>query len=85
MLAVTSGVEGNACLEGLLLLLDPPQPGIEKTVSALAGRGILVRIISGCLIFTGPLSDQHSCYIAVKVEGHDEQLIRVWAHFAASR
>lgn len=47
VLAVASGVEGGACLEGFLLFLDPPKPGIEKTVAALAGRGISVRIISG--------------------------------------
>ncbi len=47
VLAVSSGEEGNACLEGFLLFLDPPKPGIAKAVAALAGRGISVRIISG--------------------------------------
>lgn len=47
VLAVSSGDEGRACLEGFLLFLDPPKPGIAKAVAALAGRGISVRIISG--------------------------------------
>jgi len=47
VLAVSSGEAGRACLEGFLLFFDPPKPGIEKTVAALAGRGISIRIISG--------------------------------------
>ena len=47
VLAVSSGEEGHACLEGFLLFLDPAKPGIAKAVAALAGRGISVRIISG--------------------------------------
>ena len=46
-LAVSSGEEDNACLEGLLLFFDPPKPDIAETVAALCKRGISVRIISG--------------------------------------
>jgi len=46
-LAVATGDEGEACLEGFLLFLDPPKPGIRDTVAAMASRGISVRIVSG--------------------------------------
>lgn len=47
VLALSSGEDGNACLEGFLLFFDPPKAGIRRTVAALGRRGISVRIISG--------------------------------------
>lgn len=47
VLALSSGGDGQACLEGFLLFLDPPKPGIEKTVNAMRKQGVSVRIISG--------------------------------------
>lgn len=46
-LAVASGEDGSGCLEGFLLLFDPPKPGIARTLAALRRQGISVRIISG--------------------------------------
>ncbi|MGD9710625.1 MAG: hypothetical protein AB7V46_01000 [Thermomicrobiales bacterium] len=47
VLALSSGENGQAYLEGFLLFFDPPKPGIERTVAALVKRGISVRIVSG--------------------------------------
>lgn len=47
LLALATGEEGAACLEGFLLFFDPPKRGIRKAVGALRRRGISVRIISG--------------------------------------
>ncbi|HEU4651491.1 MAG TPA: magnesium-translocating P-type ATPase [Croceibacterium sp.] len=47
VLAVSTGEDGAACLEGFLLFFDPPKPGIAQTVAALRRQGIAVRIISG--------------------------------------
>jgi Mg2+-importing ATPase len=47
VLALSSGEDGTACLEGFLLFFDPPKPKIEKTVASLGRRGISVRIVSG--------------------------------------
>ncbi|KPL68385.1 magnesium transporter [Erythrobacter sp. SG61-1L] len=46
-LALSTGAEGSACLEGFLLFYDPPKRGIERTVASLQRRGIAVRIVSG--------------------------------------
>ncbi|WP_336980822.1 magnesium-translocating P-type ATPase [Altererythrobacter fulvus] len=46
-LALSTGKEGTACLEGFLLFYDPPKRGIERTVANLQRRGIAVRIVSG--------------------------------------
>lgn len=46
-LALSTGQEGSACLEGFLLFYDPPKRGIRRTVAALLRRGITVRIVSG--------------------------------------
>ncbi|SLJ99283.1 Mg2+-importing ATPase [Novosphingobium mathurense] len=47
VLALSSGEDGAACLQGFLLFFDPPKPEIEKTVAALGHRAISVRIVSG--------------------------------------
>ena len=46
-LALATGAEGQACLEGLLLFFDPPKAGIAGNVAAIEARGISVRIVSG--------------------------------------
>lgn len=47
ILAVSSGEEGSACLEGFLLFSDSPKPGIEQAVADMRARGVSVRIVSG--------------------------------------
>ncbi|MBX5085746.1 magnesium-translocating P-type ATPase [Rhizobium lentis] len=39
--------ENGLCFEGFLLFLDPPKQGIQRCLSDLARRGIMVKVISG--------------------------------------
>ncbi|KQX20343.1 MULTISPECIES: magnesium-translocating P-type ATPase [unclassified Sphingomonas] len=47
LLAVSTGAEGSALLEGFLLFSDPPKHGVKATVAALRRQGIAIKIISG--------------------------------------
>lgn len=47
MLAVSTGKDGAAILQGFLLFFDPPKHGIKATVAALRRQGIAIKIISG--------------------------------------
>ncbi|MCB2065836.1 MAG: magnesium-translocating P-type ATPase [Erythrobacter sp.] len=61
VLALATGADGQACLEGLLLFFDPPKPGIEQAVASLADSGISTRIISG--------DNRHVCQHMAQVIG----------------
>jgi Mg2+-importing ATPase len=53
----TAAAETDLCLIGYLAFVDPPLPGVERTIRALAKDGVRVKIITG----DDPLVARHVC------------------------